>query len=65
MIHASDTRIAAQIIEAKRRQCFDYAHPYEREWYVRATLQHGWSRDVLVHQIESGPNQRWGGDYKL
>ncbi len=21
---------------------------------MRATLQHGWSRDVLVHQIESG-----------
>jgi predicted nuclease of restriction endonuclease-like (RecB) superfamily len=29
-------------------------HARDREWYVQATLQHGWSRDVLVHQIESG-----------
>jgi len=33
----------------------------EREWYVRATLQYGWSRDVLVHQIESGLHRRQGG----
>ncbi len=25
----------------------------EREWYVRATIENGWSRTVLVHQIES------------
>jgi predicted nuclease of restriction endonuclease-like (RecB) superfamily len=31
-----------------------------REWYARATLQHGWSRDVLVHQIERGLHQRAG-----
>jgi len=31
-----------------------------REWYVRATLEHGWSRDVLVHQIESGLHKRAG-----
>lgn len=24
-----------------------------REWYVRATIENGWSRAVLVHQIES------------
>lgn len=34
--------------------------PPDREWYVRATLQHGWSRDVLVHQIESGLHKRAG-----
>ena len=28
--------------------------PAEREWYVRATLEHGWSRNVLVHQGASG-----------
>ena len=33
----------------------------EREWYVRATLQYGWSRDVLVHQVESGLHRRQGG----
>jgi len=32
----------------------------EREWYVRATLQHGWSRNILVHQIESGLYCRQG-----
>ena len=28
--------------------------PEDRIWYARATIQHGWSRNVLVHQIESG-----------
>jgi predicted nuclease of restriction endonuclease-like (RecB) superfamily len=32
----------------------------EREWYVRATIQNGWSRNVLVHQIESGLYRRQG-----
>lgn len=32
----------------------------EAFYYVRATLQHGWSRSVLVHQIESGLWQREG-----
>jgi predicted nuclease of restriction endonuclease-like (RecB) superfamily len=32
----------------------------EREWYVRQTVQNGWSRNVLVHQIESGLYGRQG-----
>jgi len=32
----------------------------EREWYVHATIQNGWSRNVLVHQIESGLYHRQG-----
>ena len=28
--------------------------PEERLWYIRAAIQHGWSRNVLVLQIESG-----------
>jgi predicted nuclease of restriction endonuclease-like (RecB) superfamily len=32
----------------------------QREWYVRAALQYGWSRNVLVHQIESGLHRRQG-----
>jgi predicted nuclease of restriction endonuclease-like (RecB) superfamily len=32
----------------------------EREWYVRQTIEHGWSRNVLVHQIESGLYSRQG-----
>lgn len=34
--------------------------PGEWEWYVRATFEHGWSRDVLVHQIESRLHKRAG-----
>ena len=32
----------------------------ERLWYAQAALQHGWSRAVLVHQIESGLHRRQG-----
>jgi predicted nuclease of restriction endonuclease-like (RecB) superfamily len=32
----------------------------EREWYARQTVEHGWSRNVLVHQIESGLYRRQG-----
>ena len=32
----------------------------ERLWYVRHITQHGWSRDVLVHQIESNLYARQG-----
>ncbi len=34
--------------------------PTEREWYARAAIQNGWSRNVLVHQIESGLYGRQG-----
>jgi predicted nuclease of restriction endonuclease-like (RecB) superfamily len=34
--------------------------PAERLWYVQQTLEHGWSRNVLVHQIESKLYQRQG-----
>ncbi len=32
----------------------------EREWYARQDLMHGWTREVLVHQIESGLYGRQG-----
>ena len=32
----------------------------ERLWYAQQTLEHGWSRNVLVHQIESGLYHRQG-----
>ena len=35
-------------------------NPSEREWYIRQTISHGWSRNVLVHQIESGLYRRQG-----
>ena len=32
----------------------------ERLWYIQQTTLHGWSRNVLVHQIESGLYHRKG-----
>lgn len=32
----------------------------EREWYARQAIENGWSRNVLVHQIESGLFGRQG-----
>ncbi|WP_241648062.1 DUF1016 N-terminal domain-containing protein [Methanoculleus taiwanensis] len=34
--------------------------PVQREWYIRKTIANGWSRNVLVHQIESGLYEREG-----
>jgi predicted nuclease of restriction endonuclease-like (RecB) superfamily len=34
--------------------------PIEREWYIRQTIEQGWSRNVLVHQIETGLYRRQG-----
>ena len=34
--------------------------PQERLWYARQAVQNGWSRNVLVHQIESGVYKRQG-----
>jgi predicted nuclease of restriction endonuclease-like (RecB) superfamily len=34
--------------------------PNEREWYIRQTIASGWSRNVLVMQIESGLYGRKG-----
>jgi len=34
--------------------------PSQRTWYLRKALQHGWSRNVLVHQIESDLYHRQG-----
>ena len=30
----------------------------ERKWYIKKSAENGWSRNVLVHQIESGSYQR-------
>jgi predicted nuclease of restriction endonuclease-like (RecB) superfamily len=34
--------------------------PPERLWYAEQTIQNGWSRNVLVMQIESGLYRRQG-----
>ncbi|MBS0501155.1 MAG: DUF1016 family protein [Proteobacteria bacterium] len=31
-----------------------------RRWYMQATLEHGWSRNILVMQIETAAHQRHG-----
>lgn len=36
------------------------AEPAERLWYARQTIQHGWSRNILVHQIQSRLHLRQG-----
>jgi predicted nuclease of restriction endonuclease-like (RecB) superfamily len=33
----------------------------QREWYACQAVEHGWSRDVLSHQIEGGLLARQGG----
>ena len=54
-------QLVAQIPWGHNVRILDYLKdPVERDWYVRATVQHGWSRDVLVHQIESGLFRRQG-----
>ncbi len=32
----------------------------ERQWYARAAIEHGWSRNVLVYQIDGGLHRRQG-----
>jgi len=34
--------------------------PQERLWYIQKTIQQGWSRSVLIHQLERGLYQRQG-----
>lgn len=35
-------------------------NPAEREWYIGKTIEHGWSRNILVIQIESDLYNRQG-----
>ncbi|MFT2722071.1 PDDEXK nuclease domain-containing protein [Deinococcus sp. A31D244] len=34
--------------------------PAQREWYARAAIQHGWSRNVLIHQMDTRLIDRQG-----
>jgi len=31
----------------------------EREFYIRLTQKYGWSKNILIHQIESGAYERY------
>jgi predicted nuclease of restriction endonuclease-like (RecB) superfamily len=34
--------------------------PDDREWYARQCVEHGWSRSILVHQVETRLCERQG-----
>ena len=54
-------QVAAQIPWFHNCKLLDKVRdPSEREWYIRQTIQHGWSRAVLVLQIESNQYRRQG-----
>lgn len=54
-------QVVAQIPWGHNVRILDYVKDSsEREWYMRQTIQHGWSRNILVHQIESGLYRRQG-----
>ncbi|HEY3295265.1 MAG TPA: PDDEXK nuclease domain-containing protein [bacterium] len=54
-------QVVAQIPWGHNVFVLDLVHDSaEREWYIRETIEHGWSRNVLVHQIESGLYHRKG-----
>jgi len=51
----------AQIPWGHNVRILDYVKEFaEREWYIRQTVQNGWSRDVLVHHIEGNLYRRQG-----
>jgi len=54
-------QVVAQIPWGHNVRILDYIkNPAEREWYLRQTIEQGWSRNVLVHQIESRLFHRQG-----
>ena len=52
-------QLVAQIPWGHNIRILDYIDDYnERLWYIHQTIKNGWSRNVLVHQIESGLYER-------
>lgn len=52
---------AAQIPWFHNCMILDKIKPFkERQWYIHQTIEHGWSRVILVMQIESGLYERKG-----
>ena len=61
---------AAALFPAKLVQALPWGHHAEliskvkdlplRQWYMQAAVEHGWSRNVLVMQIESAAHHRQG-----
>lgn len=42
----------------------ELSDPDTRLWYAAAAVEHGWSRNVLVHQIETRLHERSGQTMK-
>jgi predicted nuclease of restriction endonuclease-like (RecB) superfamily len=54
-------QVVAQIPWGHNVRILDHVKdPVERAWYARSAIEHGWSRNVLVLQIESGLHRRQG-----
>ncbi len=54
-------QLVGQIPWGHNTVLLDKAHELEeRIWYVRRVIEHGWSRNVLIHQVESGLYERSG-----
>jgi predicted nuclease of restriction endonuclease-like (RecB) superfamily len=54
-------QLVAQIPWGHNVRLLDYVKDRaEREWYIRKTIENGWSRNVLVHWIESDLFKRQG-----
>ncbi len=54
-------QVVAQIPWGHIVRILDYVSDAgEREWYIRKTIECGWSRTILVHQIENGLCHRQG-----
>ncbi|MFH1824258.1 MAG: PDDEXK nuclease domain-containing protein [Candidatus Firestonebacteria bacterium] len=59
-------QLVAQIPWGHNVRILDYVENHkERIWYINQTIKNGWSRNVLVHQIESRLYQRQKGDHKI
>lgn len=54
-------QVVAQIPWGHNVRILDYVRQQPaREWYICKTIEHGWSRNVLVHQIQSDLYNRQG-----
>ena len=53
-------KIISSLIPLNLRLLDLVKNPKEREWYIHRAVEHGWSRNVLVHQIESNLYERQG-----
>lgn len=54
-------QLVGQIPWGHNVRLLDAVHnPIQREWYIRQTIQYGWSRSILEHQIESRLFERQG-----